>query len=277
MIPRSNTCSARNGPTHRRVPPRRRPPPNRTIAQPPRATANGPAVATPACRPGPRPSDHDEEHADPDRLVRLCRDRRDVRPEAAPRAGPEVARCLLERRRAGPARCRRGCWPPCPVPSASSIGTPATLVPAGDRCVEQPRHDTAGHGARGRPHRTGPGRPPRGRGSWPGSAVVVEVEGDVGEPAADHGTGHDPDGDEQDVVPPEVVEPLAGPACAGTGTRPAMQRRPGRGRRGSRPRSRSSPSGRSSRRCGAAGRTERDHGERHGGSVTNPAPQASSH
>ena len=73
-----------------------------------------------------------------------------------------------------------------------------------DRGVEQPRHEAAAD--RAEHDRPGQGQPARARvedhaGVRP---VVVEVERDEREPAADHGTWHDPEGDEQQVVAAEM-------------------------------------------------------------------------
>ena len=157
-----------------------------TRDRPPRARGRGPAGPTSVA----------------DALVRLRRVRRQRRRQRAPRSGAEVGRCPGEAAGlalAGTAEDHRQLA----RAEREQERQDDDLRPGPDRGAEQ-----AGHvAAVSRPPATASpsSRPPlAGSRMAPGFArVVVEMQEDVAEPATDHGAGHDPDGDEQEIVGPQ--------------------------------------------------------------------------
>ena len=236
-----------------------------------------PSTVLPA-HPSDEPEDGhhgDQDDRDADRLDGLGGDRRDVGAEAAPRSGPEIAGRPVERGRhalaAAAEDVRR-----LAEPEDEEHRHDGERVPAPDRGVEEAGHEAAGQ----RTEEDRPGQAQRaGRRVDDGGhvrRVVVQVERDVGDPAADDGAGGDAEGDEQDVVATEMVDGSRR-VLAADGQPGAAGKEPGHDERDEdRDADRQGlPADRPVAEVGERIELERDHGGRHGGSVTNRARSAS--
>ena len=198
ITPRSISCSARNGPTitrSRQVVATREP-----HARPGgKRQQEGPPVCPPP-EPGPEHEDHHGEQRDgSDPFEGLRRDRRDLRPERAPRSRAEVERRDVARRRlalAGPAEDHRQLA----EGDDDEHRGRREVEPAAGPVVEQRRDHRPGQRTADDAERELEAA--GGRIDDPAGIRSEErrVEEDVADPPADHGAGHDAEDDEEQVV-----------------------------------------------------------------------------